>query len=197
MSEYLSANYQVRDPQGNVYGPATGSMLRDWVGQGRIVAGMHIADVRDGNWVEVSQHPALADLFGGMPGGTQAAQPYSAPASPNMGYTPQPPAPVDYQTSGVPKQNVLGLIGMIAGIVAVVGGLFSCVPLCNCVGLPLGGLSALAAIVLGAIGLVQVKKNPELYRGAAMSITGLCMGIAGIVLMVIMIIVMVVMNMRH
>ena len=43
MSENMP-RYQVRDPQGNVYGPAEAATLRDWVRQGRIIAGMHIAD---------------------------------------------------------------------------------------------------------------------------------------------------------
>ena len=65
MSEVPPQMYLVRDPQGNVYGPADAATLREWVGQGRIVAGMHIAPRETREWVEVSQHPVLADLFGG------------------------------------------------------------------------------------------------------------------------------------
>src|SRR6187401_218745 len=71
MSEVESPKYLVRDPQGNVYGPADIATLRDWVGQGRIVAGMHIAPRETREWVEVSQHPSLADLFGGPAAGEQ------------------------------------------------------------------------------------------------------------------------------
>jgi hypothetical protein len=52
--------YLVRDPQGNVYGPADGEMLRAWVREGRIVPGMHVAPRETREWVEVSVHPETA-----------------------------------------------------------------------------------------------------------------------------------------
>jgi hypothetical protein len=52
--------YLVRDPQGSVYGPADGEMLRAWVREGRIVPGMHIAPRETREWVEASLHPETA-----------------------------------------------------------------------------------------------------------------------------------------
>ena len=62
-----AVQYNVRDSQGNVYGPATADMLRQWVREGRIVAGMSIAPEGTDNWTEVSVHPGLSDLFGESP----------------------------------------------------------------------------------------------------------------------------------
>jgi hypothetical protein len=45
----------VRDPRGNIYGPADAETLRAWVADGRIVAGMQIAPADTDDWVEVSQ----------------------------------------------------------------------------------------------------------------------------------------------
>jgi len=195
MPDYLSANYQVRDPQGNVYGPATGSMLRDWVSQGRIVAGMHIADVNDGQWVEVSQHPALSDLFGGgTPAAAQMPQSFSmGGATQSPGYTPQPPADVSYASSTGAKQNVLGLVSLISGIASVVG-LVGC--LCICIGvidIPV----ALTALITGILAMKQIKNNPEQYTGKGMALAGTIMGASALALQLLGVIARVVVLFLH
>jgi hypothetical protein len=68
-----AVQYNVRDNQGNVYGPATTDMLRQWVREGRIVAGMHIAPEGTEQWAEVSTHPSLSDLFGNAGAAVAAA----------------------------------------------------------------------------------------------------------------------------
>ncbi len=102
--------YNVRDSQGNVYGPATADMLRQWVKEGRIVAGMSIAPEGTDQWTEVSVHPNLSDLFGGSP--AAAASPNSAPTgAPTSAIpvsdtsiidAPASAAPVDPLTSAAP-----------------------------------------------------------------------------------------------
>jgi hypothetical protein len=214
MSEQ-TPKYLVRDAQGNVYGPADEAMLRDWVQQGRIAAGMDIAPRETREWIEVSRHPALADLFAHPApdepadqvsiGQTSPAAPASstspapAPAPPA---TPLPPSvpetPVVRQTPAAPPDHVIGtvtvspryqppasyptprgaqvnvpaVIGLVTGIVGLLGGL------CVCIALPLG----IAAIVLGSIGLHQIKQNPQRYRGPGVAIAGLAVGIVAILL---------------
>jgi hypothetical protein len=77
-----AVQYNVRDSQGNVYGPATADMLRQWVREGRIVAGMSIAPEGTDNWTEVSVHPGLSDLFGGGPATSAGSTASATPVTP-------------------------------------------------------------------------------------------------------------------
>ena len=85
--------YLIRDPQGNVYGPADAVLLREWVAQGRIVPGMAIAPRETREWVEASVHPEtaraiaarLAELqaaTGAPPGVGQPAEVNEGPSGP-------------------------------------------------------------------------------------------------------------------
>jgi hypothetical protein len=58
-----SPKYLVRDQEGHVYGPADEALLREWVQEGRIVAGMAIAPRETREWVDAAAHPAVADLL--------------------------------------------------------------------------------------------------------------------------------------
>ena len=94
--------YLIRDPQGNVYGPADEAMLRQWVQQGRIVPGMEVALRETRAWIEASQHPAIADLLARPGAAAPAAEisappadgPVTNPAEPTASPTPaEPPSP--------------------------------------------------------------------------------------------------------
>src|SRR4029079_14218239 len=65
--------YLIRDPQGNVYGPADGALLREWVAQGRIVPGMGIAARETREWVGASGHPETAGGRGRRGGGERTS----------------------------------------------------------------------------------------------------------------------------
>jgi hypothetical protein len=95
-----AVQYNVRDSQGNVYGPATADMLRQWVREGRIVAGMSIAPEGTDNWTEVSVHPGLSDLFGESPAVS------STPTTPTTPATPITPATSVTDTSIVDAPQV-------------------------------------------------------------------------------------------
>ena len=198
MSENSAQQYLVRDPQGNVYGPADIATLREWVRQGRIVAGMHIAPKETAEWIEVSAHAGLADLLAPSPiqpasavatsQATPTAQAATYPVTPvadrgkiatgGPGITSTAPLPVNSDplnyTSDSPKLNVPGLLSMIVGIVALLGMLPSC--LCFCIGGPINGVIALAALVLGGLALVQIRNEPLRYTGRGMAIAGLACG---------------------
>ena len=199
MSENVPQKYLVRDPQGNVYGPADVASLRQWVQQGRIIAGMHIAAREDGEWIEVATHPALADLFAGAgagqsptasppqaesqaPPGTVAAGP--APATyPVTPVTDAAGGPISYAPVGAQSTNVPGMLAFIAGTLSI---FMLCPAWCGC---PIGGLFAVAAIILGVIGLRQIKGNPERYTGRGLAVAGLALGIVMMLLYVVAIIV--------
>jgi hypothetical protein len=201
--------YLVRDQEGNVYGPAEAELLRQWAAQGRIVPGMHIAARETGEWVEVSVHPALAGCFqaGGneMPATeepgqaeeTKAAVATKAPEGAVVELVRQANAgslttvlgpatreqAVTYASVG-PQQNVPAMISLIAGIVAAAGSPVGCVPVCSCLGVPLVGVAALVAIVLGIVGMAQVKGDGQRYAGRGKAVAGIVLGIASIVLSV-------------
>ena len=208
MAENSGQQYLVRDPQGNVYGPADVALLRQWVAQGRIVAGMHIAPRETGEWVEVSVHPALAGCFG-----THAAELPTALEGPTL-VTPAPlveqapvttreggpvapatpPREMTYASDG-PRDNVPATISLIAGIVATAGSPLVC--LCGCVGGPLVLGAAVTAIVTGIVGLNQIKADPLRFSGRGKAVGGLALGIAGLVLILVGIAAMVVIGMKR
>ncbi|HVS73070.1 MAG TPA: DUF4190 domain-containing protein [Phycisphaerae bacterium] len=191
--------YNVRDGQGNVYGPATVEMLRQWVREGRIVAGMAIAPEGSDSWVDVSAHPGLSDLFGGAaapaaPGAPSSAVPAAATptgaagAGTVAGHTPvvragtegAAPYSPSYASSSPGaggELNTMAMVSFIVGIVSVV-----ITPLlCCCYGEVLGGPCGIIAIVLGFMGRSQINAAPERYRNGWMATTGMILGIVGVI----------------
>ena len=75
------------------------------------------------------------------------------------------------------KTNILAIISLVAGIIALP--LFCCWP----ISMP----AALAAIVLGAIGMSQVKKTGE--KGHALALAGVILGALAIVLFIALVVV--------
>jgi hypothetical protein len=65
--------------------------------------------------------------------------------------------------SGGPSFNPLAITSMILGILSI--------PSCCCwfVGAPL----AIAALVLGIVGMGKIRSNPQAYKGSGMAITGI------------------------
>ena len=92
MSEPTSEKFIVRDPQGNIFGPADVDMLRRWVTEGRIVPGMAIAPRNTSDWTEASVHPATADLL--QLRIRQIMESQSLPAAPTTGHSPVTHAPI-------------------------------------------------------------------------------------------------------
>jgi len=174
MTEPASEKFIVRDPQGNIFGPADADMLRRWVTEGRIVPGMAIAPRDTSDWTEASIHPATAELLQQRIRQIMETQSLrAAPAHTTVTYSQTDPA-ITYAPPTYP--NALGIISFIAGIIAVVGAFgspFSCI--CPCL-MPVSGLFALVAVTLGAMGVWQVKTNPARYTGRGVAVAGLAMG---------------------
>ena len=73
MTDLPGQRYLIRDPQGNVYGPADAAMLRAWVREGRIIPGMGVAPQETREWVDAADHPVTAALVDGLGHGEAAA----------------------------------------------------------------------------------------------------------------------------
>jgi len=78
-----------------------------------------------------------------------------------------------------PKTNMLGIIGLVLGICAWT--------IAWCCGV--GPLFSLVGIILSAIGLCQIKNQPEVYKGRGIALAGLIINILGMVLITIALIV--------
>lgn len=70
------------------------------------------------------------------------------------------------------KMNGLALTSMILGILSVLLTL-----------LGLGWITGALAIIFGSIGLYKIIRNPEIWRGKGMAISGLITGIAALVIL--------------
>jgi hypothetical protein len=205
-----SQKYLVRDPQGNVYGPADVAVLEQWIMQGRIVAGMHIAPRETGEWAEVSTHPALAHLFPKesapqappaptsdvepappTPSVAQPPTPYGAqiPATPPEMYpvTPVIPTSADSLPGAAvgPRQNLPALVSLVTGLLTVI---FGAVSPCLCICVPFVFLLGLAAIISGGLALSKMKSDPALYTGRGQAIAGMALGIGGLLLSVLLLV---------
>ena len=164
------AQYTIRDNFGNLYGPASIELLRQWIREGRIVAGMLIAPEGTTQWMEVSSHLGLADLFGKP--ALSYAQPMPAPAPvPAVSTTPATPTtPVElvYHHSTA-RVHLLSIVSLITGIL----GFFTC---CCMVLYPVGALLGMAAVITGIIALREIKARPDEYTGTPLAIIGIICG---------------------
>lgn len=143
--------YKIIGADGKEYGPISADVVKKWIAEGRANAQTKVLPEGATEWLTVAQVPELV-----------VASPPAAP-SPSFSQT-------QVMTSSK-KTNPLALTGMILGIVSITFGL------CCCYGLPFN----IAGIVFSIIGLVQVKKNPELYSGRGMAIAGLILSLLSIV----------------
>lgn len=95
--------------------------------------------------------------------------------------TPEPPAyatpPPAYRQPSAKKQG-MAVASMVLGIITI---LIFWIPVVGFLGL----VTALLAIVLGAIANSQANKKPEEFGGKGMAITGLVLGIVAIALMLL------------
>jgi hypothetical protein len=148
--------YKVIGTDGKEYGPVTAELVRQWISEGRVNAGTKVM-AEDGIWKPLSEFPEFV---------IAAAAPGSA-LSPGPG-TIQP-------FYGAPRTNGMAVTGLIMGIISVT---FGC---CCCHGFPFN----LLGIVFSAIGLSQVKSEPQRYQGKGIAIAGIVLSILSVVLGII------------
>jgi hypothetical protein len=182
-----AVQYMVRDPQGNLFGPADQTLLRQWVTEGRIVAGMSIA-VRDSDqWVEASVHPAVADLLTVADAGSAGVAPYATSAAGAPSSSPVPLTP-ELSYAQPPKLHPLALASLITG--GLGGG---CCCFLSVLQVPLD----LAAIITGVMALWQIQAQPTRYTGKPMAILGIILGGGALLVYVTFIVVAIVSNVMH
>jgi hypothetical protein len=167
------AQYSVRDSYGNIYGPASIELLRQWIGEGRIIAGMQIAPEGTENWIEVSTHPGLADLFAKPASPTPQLVPTR---DPRLG-TPTPAtstAPIDLAYHGSITRrptHALAIVSLITGILSFF--------FCCCF---IGAVPGLTAVITGIFGYREIKARPDQYTGETLAIIGIVLGSIELVL---------------
>jgi hypothetical protein len=184
--------YQIKDAQGNIYGPAPLEMIRQWIREGRITAMMLIAAVGSDAWQTASTLPELAGAFDGTAasgGSAGAAAASSATSSTSETVNVRPVAggtgagqtyagaDVDFG-AGRAETNGLALTSMILGICSFVPGC------CCCLWVPL----SIGAIVTGTMAKTQLKNAPH-QGGQGMAKAGIILGIVAIIVFVVLTIV--------
>lgn len=142
--------YKIIGADQKEYGPITADQLKQWLAEGRVNARSQVLADSSADWKPLIEMAEFASTFDSA----------------------LSPPPVAGMVAGAPntKTNPLAVTGMILGIVSMTVGL------CCCYGLPFN----LLGIVFSAIGLVQIKNNPESYTGKGMAITGLILSILSI-----------------
>ncbi|MGN6369127.1 MAG: DUF4190 domain-containing protein [Phycisphaerae bacterium] len=154
--------YSIRDAHGNVYGPASIELLRQWIGEGRVAAGMFIAPEGTTQWMEVSTHPALADLFGAA-----AVQRVTTAPSPAPALSPQP-IDLSYHYPRA-RQHPMAVVSLITGVIS----LCSC---CCMLLFPVGIILSLTAVVTGIMTVRDVRARPDDYTGLPLAVIGIVCG---------------------
>ncbi len=181
MTDSQSIQYMVKDAQGNIYGPATIPILRQWIAEHRVLGSMNIAPQGTNDWQLVSAHPQLADVTAdpapaaastGVVATVQSAMSQSTPISSPYTVTSNPVSG-DHITAG--STSPLAIASMITGIVSI--------PLsCVCI----GGLAGAAAIIMGLLAAQRIKQQSNV-KGYGMAMAGIAAGAAGILLTILMV----------
>jgi Domain of unknown function (DUF4190) len=166
--------YSVRDSYGNTYGPASAELLRQWVREGRIIAGMTITTAgADTGWTEISTHPAVADLFSGTP------RPVSSPVPQQV-----EAVRVEYAhpSTRINATSGTAITSLILGIISFLGAtpsyFFGC---CCCGAIPF----ALVGLFLGFLALGQARTPGSAQSGKAMAIAGIILSALALLYMTV------------
>ena len=116
--------------------------------------------------------------YGPPPGGMGGPPGYGPPPG---GFGPPPGGfggPPGMMMGG-PKTNGLAIASMICGILSIP----TC--FCSCVAPGLNSPLAIAALVLGIIGMSKIRGAPQMYKGGGMAITGIVTGSIGLILVLL------------
>ena len=166
MSESVQ-QYMVKDAAGNIYGPATIPMLRQWIAEHRIIGSMMIAPQGTEAWQIVANHPELSALVGEPPSNAPAAGIQSEAVNPYSTGT-----ELGYATPPMPgRTDPLAIASLVTGIISIPG----------CLCCPIGGVAGVGALILGFIALQNMRKDPAV-GGRGLAIAGIITGGIGVCL---------------
>ena len=147
--------YKVIGTDGKEYGPVNAELVRQWIAEGRVNASTKLMGA-DGIWRPLTEFPEFAPAAAISGSGS--------------------PAPISIQPYyGPPRTNAMAITGLIMGIVAVTVGC------CCCYGMPFN----LLGIVFSAIGLSQIKSDPQHQQGKGIAIAGIVLSLLSIILAII------------
>lgn len=159
MSE--NVQYMIRDAQGHEYGPADVTLLRQWIGERRILGHFQIAPVGTQDWVAVSEHPDLASAFASPEAPATPAPTDMSPSSYGGEAVGGPVDPYRPSPGGYAPQSTNPLA--IVSLVLSLAGLITC------------GLTAIVGIILGFVARGQIRRNPS-QGGDGMALAGIIVG---------------------
>jgi len=155
--------YQIKDPQGGVYGPATLATIEGWIREGRISAAMQLAPENTQNWQPITSFPELSGALG-VAASAPAASPYAAPAQYPAAYP---------QYAAAPPTNGMAMAALICPLV----GIAFCMP-----------IGAILGIVFGMIGKRQIQESNGAQTGEGLARAGLIIGIIELALTALIIV---------
>lgn len=146
--------YKIIGADGQEYGPVSLAQLRQWQSEGRVNAQTRVLAVGETNW------KTLGDLTGFVPpvGSAAMPQPIRPLANQHPAWQPQ-------------RTNGLAVTGLILGIVSLLTA-------CCCSGLPFNVLG----LILSAIALAQISRQPDVYSGKGIAIAGLIVCVVSLLL---------------
>jgi hypothetical protein len=142
------------------YGPVSVEQLRQWVAEGRVNGLTKIQAAGTTEWKRLSEFPEFPDVL------PRATLPPVPPPAPSSASSAAPITPL----RAPPSNSKLAIWSMVTGILSL---------LCCC------GWYVLApvAIVLGAVALSQLKRQPEL-TGRGFAIAGIVLGVLALIVYV-------------
>lgn len=146
--------YKIIGADGKEYGPVAADVLRRWVVDGRANSQTRVLLEGTTEWRALGDFPELTATL---------AVPQTIGALPGAG-----------AGATAPTTNPMALTGFILSLVSITIGL------CCCYGLPFNILG----IIFSAIGLSQIKRNPEKHTGRGLALAGLIISIVSLLLAV-------------
>jgi len=158
--------YHLRLTNGQAFGPGTIEQICQWASEGRVPRDAVLDPVGEGRTVSVMAVPAIARVLSAPP--TVHAGPPAARATPSSA-----PRSDGGMSALIPYRNKPALIGYYFGVASLI---------------PMFGIgTGIVAIILGIMGIVQRKRQPE-SRGLAHAIVAIVLGIGGPLLWVLLIV---------
>jgi hypothetical protein len=141
--------YKIIGTDGKTYGPVDAVLLKQWIAENRVERQTPVFADGAAEWTFLGLLPEFAELFAPPKAGAGPA-----PISPSR------PPPMSANTTL--QTSSLAVTGLICGILSL-----TC--LCCCCGFPFN----LLGILLSWLALSQINRQPDLYEGRGMAITGL------------------------
>jgi hypothetical protein len=144
--------YKIIGADGKEYGPVSLEQMRQWLAEGRVNAQTRVLAEGTADWRTLAELPEFA----------------LSPSSPQ----PIRPLAGSGATNRPPQVNAFAVTGLILAVFSLV------ISFCCCGGIPLNFL----ALILSAIGLAQINRQPDVYTGKGAAVAGLIISVLSLLL---------------